>query len=241
MTKLIINADDFGYSKAVNYGIIESYKSGVVTSTTIMANMPGFSHAIELIKQNEGLGLGVHMTLSCYKPVSENLKTIVDEEGNFYRRLTDDVLETFNLDEVYNEFCAQIDKVLECHEITHLDSHHHVHQLKILKPVIEKILKKYDLPIRGGFMYDMDYDKIINLNDTFYGENVEECFFEKNLDELKKYDTIDLMVHPAFLDSFILNSTSYANQRTKEYDILTSNVVKKYLDENFELVNYKNR
>ncbi|GAA0346175.1 hypothetical protein GCM10008931_41800 [Oceanobacillus oncorhynchi subsp. oncorhynchi] len=41
MSKLIINADDFGYSKGVNFGIIESYKNGIVTSTTMMTNMPG--------------------------------------------------------------------------------------------------------------------------------------------------------------------------------------------------------
>ena len=48
MTKLIINADDFGLSEAVNYGIISAHKTGVVTSTSTMANMPGFEHAMEL-------------------------------------------------------------------------------------------------------------------------------------------------------------------------------------------------
>ena len=42
MTKLIVNADDFGLSEAVNYGIISAYKNGIVRSTTIMAGMPAF-------------------------------------------------------------------------------------------------------------------------------------------------------------------------------------------------------
>ena len=41
MKKVIINADDFGYSSAVNLGIIKSHKDGILTSTTLMANMPG--------------------------------------------------------------------------------------------------------------------------------------------------------------------------------------------------------
>ena len=40
MKSVIINADDFGYSPAVNAGIIKAYEDGILTSTTLMANMP---------------------------------------------------------------------------------------------------------------------------------------------------------------------------------------------------------
>lgn len=33
---LIINADDFGLSPGINYGIIDAHRRGVVTSTTAM-------------------------------------------------------------------------------------------------------------------------------------------------------------------------------------------------------------
>ena len=100
MTKLIVNADDFGLSEAVNYGIISAYKNGIVRSTTIMAGMPAFDHAVELLKENKGLGCGVHMTLSLNKPVLNYHKTIVDENGNFYRRITNELIEEkFDLDE----------------------------------------------------------------------------------------------------------------------------------------------
>ena len=52
MTKIIVNADDFGLSEAVNYGIISAYKNGIVRSTTIMPGMPAFEHAIGLLKEN---------------------------------------------------------------------------------------------------------------------------------------------------------------------------------------------
>lgn len=57
MTKLIINADDFGFTEATNYGIIDCFNKGVLTSTTIMANMPGFNHAIKLAKEYQNLGV----------------------------------------------------------------------------------------------------------------------------------------------------------------------------------------
>lgn len=44
--KLIINADDFGLSKGINKGIIEAYQAGLISSTTIMINMPYAEEAI---------------------------------------------------------------------------------------------------------------------------------------------------------------------------------------------------
>lgn len=239
MTKLIINADDFGFCKSVNYGIITAYKSGVIRSTSTMANMPGFEHAMELLKENESLGCGVHMTLSCYKPVLSNLKTIVDENGKFFRRITDEVIDKMDLDEVYEEFCAQIEKVKAKTNITHLDSHHHVHTLERLRPVIEQIVKKYDLPIRGGFEYDFDYSKVVPLIDTFYGENVCDDYFVKNLDKLKKYEIADIMCHPAYVEDFLMETTSYSLARIKEHKILTSSEVKNFIQDNFILTNYR--
>lgn len=239
MTKLIINADDFGLSEGVNYGIISAYKSGVVRSTSAMANMPGFEHAMELLKENENLGCGVHMTLSCYKPVLSNLKTIVDENGYFIRRITNEVIENMDLDEIYEEFCAQIEKVRAKTNITHLDSHHHVHTLEKLRPVIERILEKYDLPIRGGFEYDFNYSKIIPLIDTFYGENVSEDYFVKKIDYLKSYEIADIMCHPAYVDDFLMKTTSYSMARINEYKILTSKDTKDFIQDNFLLTNYR--
>lgn len=233
MTKIIINADDFGYCKAVNYGIISAHNNGIVRSTSMMANMPGVEHGVGLLKENKTLNCGVHMTLSCGRPLLSNLKTIVDKDGFFIRRITDEIIEKMDCDEIYRELCAQIDRVKGLGiDISHLDSHHHIHTLVSLKPVIEKIVTKYNLPIRGGFEYNLEYSKVVPLIDSFYKENVSEEYFIKNIDEIMKYDVVDIMSHPAFLDDYILNSTSYAIDRTKEHKILTSKKVKEFLEKN---------
>ncbi|MCC0632431.1 chitin disaccharide deacetylase [Clostridioides sp. ZZV15-6388] len=233
MTKIIINADDFGYCEAVNYGIISAHNNGIVKSTSMMANMPGVEHGVRLLKENRDLNCGVHMTLSCGRPLLSNLKTIVDKEGFFIRRITDEIIKKMDYDEIYRELCAQIDRVKELGiDISHLDSHHHIHTLVNLKPIIEKIVNKYNLPIRGGFEYDLEYSKIVPLIDSFYKENVSEEYFIKNIEEIMKYDVVDIMSHPAFLDDYILNSTSYAIDRTKEHKILTSKKVREFFREN---------
>lgn len=241
MTKLVINADDFGYTEGVNLGIISAYKNGIVSSCTIMANMPGFEQAIELLSDNPGLRCGVHMTLTCYKPIIKSHKTIIGNNGDFYRRATKEILQTIDINEVYNEFCAQIDKVINSGiKITHLDSHHHVHGLIELQPVIDKIVNKYKLPIRGAFEYKTKIKDIVPVIDSFYADNVDYDYFKKNIDEIKKHKICDLMCHPSFVDEFLLNSTSYALQRTKEHSILTYKNIRDFLELNgIEIATYE--
>ena len=38
--RLIVNADDLGYDPAVSEGIVLAMRSGVVTSSTLMVNLP---------------------------------------------------------------------------------------------------------------------------------------------------------------------------------------------------------
>ena len=240
MSKLIVNADDFGYCESVNYGIISAHRNGIVTSTTMMANMPGFDHAVNLLKENKNIGCGVHMTLSCNRPLNSNFKSLVDENGMFHRRINEEIINKIDLDELYYEFCSQIDKVKNAGvEITHLDSHHHVHTLKNLRPVIERVLEKYDLPIRGGFEYNLNYSKIIPLIDTFYGDNVSEDYFMKKIDYLKRYEIADIMCHPAYVDDFLMKTTSYSMARINEHKILTSKETKDFIQNNFLLTNYR--
>lgn len=86
MKHLIINADDFGYSKAVNLGIMESHINGVLTSTTLMANMPGVDHAVSLLKDMPNLCVGAHLTLTCGKPMlGEKVSTLIKENEYFFQ------------------------------------------------------------------------------------------------------------------------------------------------------------
>lgn len=244
MKNLIVNADDFGYCEAVNYGIIKAFKEGIVTSTTLMANMPGVKHAYGLYKENPELSVGIHLTLTCYKPLLKTHKTLVNEEGYFTRNLNE-----YDLDEVYEELVAQIEYAKEIgFDIDHIDSHHHVHTDPILKPVIDKILAKYNLPVRGGFFYDQPYARQSVLIDTFYGKNpvtgkdvplVPELLINI-MKEFEDGKTYDIMCHPSYMETFIYESSSYNLYRMKELDVLISDEVKeavKTLDIN--LTTYK--
>ncbi|MGL5244285.1 MAG: carbohydrate deacetylase [Sarcina sp.] len=241
MTRLIINADDMGFSLGVNAGIIEAYKRGIVTSCSIMATMPGFEDAIVKVKENKGLGTGVHLTLSAYEPLLKEHKTIVGENGKFYKYVTEEIAEKFDEDEILKEFIAQIEKVKDAGiKISHFDSHHHVHQLPQLKGVMQKLVDKYKLPIRGGINYELENALVVPVIDSFYKEGVSTNYFKENLSKFNELGTVDLMVHPAWVDDVLINSTSYAVDRVKEFEVLTSDEVIKFLKEkNIELINYR--
>ncbi len=86
MKKLIITADDYGMSVAVNRAIDAGIEAGLITSTNVMPNMPYFEEATRL-KGYEGISVGIHFVLSCGIPVSDASKipSLVTSEGEFYK------------------------------------------------------------------------------------------------------------------------------------------------------------
>ncbi len=85
MMRAIVNADDFGLSPGINRGIVRAFRDGVLSSTTMMANMPAFEDAVALAKAHPGLGVGVHLTLVWGAPVAgaERVPSLVDRNGRF--------------------------------------------------------------------------------------------------------------------------------------------------------------
>lgn len=241
MKKLIINADDFGYCKGVNYGIIEAHTDGVLTSTTMMANMPGFDHAVELHQQYPNLGIGVHLNLTTGSPVLNHLKTIVDTDGNFHSQAY--YKESFTVDEkeVYDEWKAQIEKILATGiQPTHLDTHHHANLFGAFNETYFKLADEYNLPVRNNFN---NQEPARRTTDGFVYTMETALQSEGPLNQLfATHDTVEIMCHPAFLDKFLLASSSYTCPRTEELDLLTHPDTKElFRSQNlFELTTFKN-
>ena len=72
---LIINADDFGRDRLSNKAIIQSFKRGLCSSTTLMPNMAGFEEACQLSHDNRLRDyVGVHLVLTEGSPLTEKIK-----------------------------------------------------------------------------------------------------------------------------------------------------------------------
>jgi len=63
--RLVVNADDFGRSSAVNAAVIRAHREGILTTASLMVNEPAAREAAALALENPGLGIGLHLTLLC--------------------------------------------------------------------------------------------------------------------------------------------------------------------------------
>jgi len=61
--KLVVNADDFGRSKAVNQAVVRAHLEGVVNSASLMVTGQAVEQAVELARLNPSLGVGLHLVL----------------------------------------------------------------------------------------------------------------------------------------------------------------------------------
>ena len=155
MKQLIVNADDFGRAPGVNRGIIEAHLNGIVTSTTVMINLPDAPAALELAAaEAPRLGVGLHVNLTKGKPVSppQSVRSLLDESGEFHHisewaRLYDH----FDPDHIRREIAAQVARFVQLtgHPPDHLDSHHHAAYLHpvALEAMLE-IARGYNIPLR---------------------------------------------------------------------------------------------
>lgn len=239
MTKLVINADDFGYSKGVNLGILEAFQNGVVTSTTLMTNMPGAAHAAELAKKNPALGVGIHFVLTCGKPLCSNVPSLVNHKGEFYRIA--EIEEFAAIEDIELELQTQFEKFLSFGiKPTHIDSHHHVHSLEKVYPIVEKIAKEHHLPIRKVSKDPNPLQPVHYFNHEFYGDQLTKDYLTGLLDKVIPFETAELMTHPAYIDEEVYSGSSYNLQRVRELAILTDpTVIEEFKNRKIDLVTYR--
>ena len=143
MRRLIINADDFGFTSGVNRAIVEAHAHGVVTSSTLMANGPAFAEAAQLAKTAPKLSIGCHVALTDGKPVlaAEQLPSLTSG-ANFRDGMiwfaARAIAGRMDAAEITAEAAAQIRKIQSAGiAVSHIDTHKHTHLFpKVLRPVL---------------------------------------------------------------------------------------------------------
>jgi chitin disaccharide deacetylase len=113
--KLIVRADDMGFTNDIGIAIIKAHREGIVTSASLMPTTPFFDEAVRMCKENPKLSVGIHLTVMGFRnrPMlsPDQVPSLVNEFGFFYD--TRDELEKASPDpiEIEKELRAQIDKV----------------------------------------------------------------------------------------------------------------------------------
>lgn len=150
--KIIINADDCGMSKVVNSHIEQVITKGKITSTTIMANMADFDGAVNLYKKYKDIiSFGWHINLTegeplIYSQILLDKGFYVEKDGHiemngksFWRKWITSEMQTAVREELLTQYTKLKDNGVN---ISHVDSHHHIHTSLPMLFVIPSLLKE---------------------------------------------------------------------------------------------------
>ncbi|MCL2236366.1 MAG: carbohydrate deacetylase [Defluviitaleaceae bacterium] len=230
--KIIFNADDYGYSKGVNLGIIEAFQNGIVRSATMMANTPGFDHGVRLLESSPDLKIGVHLVLTHGRSLGGVYQTITDAKGNFLTlsELTNRAnTGQIDLAEVEQEYTLQIQRILGARiRPTHFDGHHHTHLLPGILDITANFARKHDVALRGCNQQIPRGIKTVAFSDDFFGDNSTLEHLELMLSKCSA-DT-EFFCHPAYVDSYLYKKSSYSLGRMGELETLTNPKAKEIID-----------
>jgi len=226
--RIIINADDFGSSKSVNRGILETIEKGVVTSTSVMVDGAGASEAKDLFKIKK-ISVGIHLEMS-----REGLARLVDCTKILFTPTQ----------KLEKEFLHQIEKFKELtgRLPDHIDSHHGIHIFPSFRPIIKDFCKKNSIPSRS---YGQAKFKTGFFAWSTAGERGRKKISPESLIKMVESwgpGTYEMMCHPGYVDKDLEKTkTAYLHQREQEVKTLTSPEVIDYFQKNpnISLVNWK--
>lgn len=152
MRKIIINADDCGISKHVDSCIEEAIKQGLISSTTILANMDDFDGAVKLYKTyHDHISFGWHINLD--EGASLTRSQVLLDKGIFIERDNQIYLNGsafgrsfFNKEvrqAIKTELRSQWEKLSDNGIIiSHVDGHHFIHTQPSMIQIMPSLFKE---------------------------------------------------------------------------------------------------
>lgn len=145
--RLIVNADDFGFTRDVNAGIVEAHRLGILTATTLMATGEAFDDAVRLARETPSLDIGCHLVLVGAPGFPATIPQLVRDLALGRIR-------------IYDRLVQQVRRIVDAGlKPTHLDTHKHTH---LLPPVLDAVARiseefriawvrrPFDFPLQPG-------------------------------------------------------------------------------------------
>ncbi|MDR1601334.1 MAG: ChbG/HpnK family deacetylase [Tannerella sp.] len=211
--RLIIRADDMGAFHSANVACVESYRNGIETTVEVMAVTPWFPEAVRMLRENPGLDVGLHLTVTSewdnikWRPLT-SCPSLTDKNGYFFPMMTanatypgQSVVENkWNLAEIEQEFRAQIELALKnIPQISHLSGHMGSTAFdREVVALVKRLAKEYRLPVidRADAMQEYDFT-FVNYDGAKRSSIEKETSFIRMLDKLEPGANYMFLDHPA--------------------------------------------
>jgi predicted glycoside hydrolase/deacetylase ChbG (UPF0249 family) len=142
--RLIVNADDFGFTRDVNQGIVDAHRDGILTATTLMATGAAYDDAVRLARETPTLDIGCHLVLVGSAPFPSSVARLAQAVA--LRRI-----------QVYDELRRQIARIVDAGlKPTHLDTHKHTHLLPPVLDAVARLSEEFRIPwVRRPFDFPL--------------------------------------------------------------------------------------
>ncbi len=265
--KVIINADDFGYSEGVNRGIIKAYEQGVLTSTTVLGNILTGNESLEGFINTSGIekpsiGIGVHLNLTFGKPSLPDIWGMQEfarpQKGQplleWQESVWKEYFADFSIEKVEKEFISQIEKVKnQFGSIDHLDSHHSVASYHTPRDAYEAVAQRLDISIRGyavfsqktndgNFSVETSFPSYAREKKLRTVDSLEMMYFHKSSDPIEAFCKSMATIQPAEVREYMFHPAiddSKGAWRKIDLDILIHpKVIQKIKDLDIQLTTY---
>jgi predicted glycoside hydrolase/deacetylase ChbG (UPF0249 family) len=160
--QLIVNADDYGRTKGVSRGILHGHRKGIVTSTTVMINVPGIEARLDEALACPALGLGLHIVHTHWPPAlpPTRIPDLVDKDGlllgqyELWARASE-----VPIDQLEAEMDAQFERFtrLAGRPPDHVDCHQFVHLYPPFFSVYAGVAERHGVPVRNPFSVHLNF------------------------------------------------------------------------------------
>lgn len=262
--KLIVRADDVGYTDTYNQGTEKAISDGIVTSADLMLDCPGFESAVEMLKKYPFLSIGWHSHF-WGRPVSSSdaVPSMVNEKGWFKFRKDQKLKDTCDYDEVVKECRAQ---VLRCIQMLgKAPDYTHSSRGGIFEEARRQVCDEFG--IKYGFCTKMDMNGgyaetpkdeyaglgiyMVNQPATVYKASFDDSmsvrktyspvkYYQSNAEDMLSKEICITAWHPGFLDDHIYQESRCAEARIVDMIALCGDELKTWILENHvELINYR--
>ena len=253
--KILVQSDDYGFTKAVVDGMCDAFENGIITSTGLFANMPCSGYAVSRIKNYPHICLGIDINVTSGPCVADpgDLHTLVNQETGCFiqtsERMKDprwgqDVFKPY--DEVYIEAKAQVDKfigLVGC-KPEYLTSHSTSGSKTYLK-AIEDVAAEYGIKFSYNMYkkYGIKFMMSRKEGDPYSFENQIHPEIERTLQLLednKDEDYVALPSHCGYVDAELTRYTRCNIDRVFDHEMLVSDEIRRWIeDNNAQLISYR--
>lgn len=141
--RIIVNADDFGFSEAVNRAVVKARRGGMLTSASLMVTGDAARDAVAVAKDDPELAVGLHLALSCVRSTMprDAVPNLVDHRSRFVNNPTAAGLKYYFSRAARRQLRAEIEAQFEAFAetglvLSHVDGHQHLHAHPMVLPTV---------------------------------------------------------------------------------------------------------